>query len=84
MGEMDTCICMAESLCCAPETIPTVLIDSFVVQSLSSVRLFVTPWATARQASLSFTNSQSLLKLVNRLYPNIKLKGRKKKKEPSL
>ena len=29
------------------------------VQSLSSVRLFVTPWTAARQASLSITNSQS-------------------------
>ena len=34
------------------------------VQSLSCVRLFVTPWATAHQASLSITNSQSLLKLM--------------------
>ena len=28
-----------------------------------SVRLFATPWTAARQASLSITNSQSLLKL---------------------
>ena len=35
------------------------------VQSLSHVRLFVTPWTTARQASLSITNSQSLLKLMS-------------------
>ena len=33
------------------------------VQSLSHVRLFVTPWTTAHQASLSNTNSQSLPKL---------------------
>ena len=33
------------------------------VQSLSRVRLFSTPWTAARQASLSITNSQSLLKL---------------------
>ena len=33
------------------------------VKSLSSVRLFATPWTAARQASLSITNSQSLLKL---------------------
>ena len=32
-------------------------------QSLSCVRLFATPWTAARQASLSITNSQSLLKL---------------------
>ena len=30
------------------------------VQSLSHVQLFTTPWTTAYQASLSFTNSQSL------------------------
>ena len=35
------------------------------VQSLSCVRLFATPWTAARQASLSFTNSQSLLKLMS-------------------
>ena len=29
------------------------------VQSLSRVQLFATPWTTARQASLSITNSQS-------------------------
>ena len=36
-----------------------------VVQSLSHVRLFVTPWTIAHQASLSFTISQSLLKLMS-------------------
>ena len=35
------------------------------VQSLSHVRLFVTPWIAARQASLSITNSQSSLKLTS-------------------
>ena len=35
------------------------------VQSLSRVQLFVTPWIAARQASLSITNSQSLLKLMS-------------------
>ena len=35
------------------------------VQSLSHVRLFVTPWIAARQASLSITNSQSLFKLMS-------------------
>ena len=33
------------------------------VQSLNRVRLFVTPWTAAHQASLSITNSPSLLKL---------------------
>ena len=35
------------------------------VQSLSHVRLFVTVWIAARQASLSITNSWSLLKLMS-------------------
>ena len=35
------------------------------VQSLSRVQLFVTPWISAHQASLSITNSWSLLKLVS-------------------
>ena len=35
------------------------------VQSLSHVQLFVTEWTVARQASLSITNSQSLLKLMS-------------------
>ena len=37
----------------------------YSIQSLSSVRLFVTPWTTAHQASLSITNSQSLLKFMS-------------------
>ena len=35
------------------------------VQLFSRVRLFVTPWTTARQASLLITNSWSLLKLMS-------------------
>ena len=35
------------------------------VQSLSHVWLFATPWAAARQASLSITNSWSLLKAMS-------------------
>ena len=35
-----------------------------VVELLSHGRLFVTPWTAARQTSLSFTISQSLLKLM--------------------
>ena len=35
------------------------------VQLLSHVWLFVTPWTSARQASMSVTNSQSLLKLMS-------------------
>ena len=36
-----------------------------VAQSLNCVQLFVTPWTTAHRASLSFTISQSLLKLMS-------------------
>ena len=36
-----------------------------VVQSLSCVQLFVNPWTASCQASLSITNSQSLLKLMS-------------------
>ena len=40
--------------------------ESFVVvHSHSRVRLFATPWTTACQASLSITNSWSLLKLMS-------------------
>ena len=35
------------------------------VQSLSRVWLFATPWIAARQASLSITNSRSLLNLIS-------------------
>ena len=35
------------------------------VQSLSHVQLFATLWITAHQASLSITNSQSLVKLMS-------------------
>ena len=42
---------------------PSLLLPS--VQSLSHVQLFATPWTAACQASLSITNSQSLLKLMS-------------------
>ena len=35
------------------------------IQLLSHVQLFATPWTAAHQASLSITNSQSLLKLMS-------------------
>ena len=47
------------------EEIPALSEAPFVVQMLSRVRLFVTPWTAAPQASLSFTISQSLLKLMS-------------------
>ena len=45
---------------------PPVYMCSFKsVQSLSHVQLFETPWTAACQASLSITNSQSLLRLMS-------------------
>ena len=45
-----------------PFQISDLLVD---VQSLTRVWLFMTPWTAARQASLSFTISWSLLKLMS-------------------
>ena len=43
-----------------------ILLQLFIsVQSLSRVQLFATPWTAVCQASLSITNSQSLLKLMS-------------------
>ena len=49
----------ADSLQLSHQGRPIVLVQFSSVQSLSHVRLFVTPWTPARQASLSITNSQS-------------------------
>ena len=43
---------------------PLQVVNFSSVQSLSRVWFFATPWTAARQASLSITNSQSLLKLM--------------------
>ena len=45
----------------------TIMTLSYIssVQLLSRVLLFVTPWTAAHQASLSITNSRSLLKLMS-------------------
>ena len=43
---------------------PSLYIQLSSVQLLSCVQLFATPWIAAHQASLSITNSQSLLKLM--------------------
>ena len=40
------------------------VLESFSVQSLSCARLFATQWTAPRQASLSITISQSLLKFM--------------------
>ena len=47
-----------------PALLLILVIQFILVQSLSCIRLFETPWTVARQASLSITNSQSLLKLM--------------------
>ena len=57
-----SCVCVA-SLGTRLSTVRHMNINS--VQSLSRVRLSATPWTAARQASLSITNSQSLLKLMS-------------------
>ena len=44
-----------------------------VVQSLSRVQLFATPWTAARQASLSFTISPGLLKCMSVVMPSNRL-----------
>ena len=56
----NTCMPMADSCECMAKTI-----QFSSVQSLSCVRLFATPRITARQGSLSITNSRSLLKLIS-------------------
>ena len=45
--------------------IQCIILLLFIVQLLSHVWLFVTPWTAAGQASLSITNSWSLLKLMS-------------------
>ena len=45
--------------------LPSFLFMVVVVQSLNCVCLFATPWTAPRQASLSFTISRSLLKLLS-------------------
>ena len=42
-----------------------IYVNTVVVKSLSHVRLFETPWTIAQKASLSFTMSRSLLRLVS-------------------
>ena len=44
---------------------PLLLYNSVVVQLLSHAQLLVTPWTLEHQTSLSFTISQSLLKLMS-------------------
>ena len=46
--------------------VPTANLRKFSsIQSLSHVQLFATPWTAARQASMSTTNSQTMLKFMS-------------------
>ena len=53
----------ARDSCVLTVTFPVTTFSS--VQLLSRVRFIATPWTAAHQASLSITNSQSLLKLMS-------------------
>ena len=57
------CLCMLYYMCIHIYICMLYMFGS--VQSLSFVRLYATPWTTARQASLSITNSQGLPKLMS-------------------
>ena len=59
----DTHIGMTDSLCCTPGTETTVLIILLLSRSVMSSS--ETPWTVAHQASLSFTISQTLLRLTS-------------------
>ena len=60
-GRMDTCICMAESLCCSPETITTLLIIYTPKQSKKlkeiTMKCHLTPVRMASLKSLQRTNA---------------------------
>ena len=71
-GPGTQCHYMAEPRFEPPEFLPGISlkftcwhIQFSSVQSLSCVRLFVTPWIAARKASLSITNSQSSHRLIS-------------------
>ena len=55
------CVCVCVCVCVSIEKHYVFSL----VQLLSPVRFFVTPWTAAHQASLSITNSRSLLKLMS-------------------
>ena len=59
-----TTFCFSFGHCCMAHGI-LLPVQFSSVQSVSHVWLFVTPWTTAHQASLSITNSWSLLKVMS-------------------
>ena len=64
MTGRDHCVAsLTERVSCSLKSLESHLFSS--AQSVGHVWLFVTPWTAAHQASLSTTNSQSLLKLMS-------------------
>ena len=57
-------LCLSEYII-YPNKVPIETNFVVIVQWLSHIRLFATPWTAAHQASLSFTISWSLLKLTS-------------------
>ena len=62
---MSICIYSLASQCLERKVTFKEILDVIVVQLISCVWLFATPWTVPRQASLSFTISQGLLKLMS-------------------
>ena len=58
---------------CFRQVIPDKSVQSSLLQLLSHVRLFVTPWTAAPQASLTITNSQSLFISIKLVMPSNRL-----------
>ena len=56
---MDTCMCMAESLCCSPETIMTLLISNTPIQNkkLLKKKLQVLVYEGVRLRNASLLNT---------------------------
>ena len=59
-GRMDTCICMAESLCCSPETTTTLLISCTPIQNKK-----FNVWGKNRQRKKTNKSKQSNQKWAN-------------------
>ena len=55
------CVLLKQSM----KAVPPCYVNHQSFQSLSCAQLFATPWTAAHQASLSITNSRSLLKLMS-------------------
>ena len=62
---MLNCISMRGTFLCQPKFLSWPLEFFVMISSVSRVRIFVTPWTAAHQASLSITNFWSLLKLMS-------------------